>query len=274
VFPPAAKCRHYRQQSASRSISEYFRRGDMTPFFAGFARSYQRRSSHWTWSDPMKDTLPAGASSGNCSDCLRRSGRSMPYGVACAATLLAAVSWIFPHSILAGILFLVVAASSFGMAVQLTREKSARDRSDDSQKQVSKDAARVQAFVRNVRDGVHIIDTDGRVVDVSDSFCRMLGYSRDEMSAMDVMQWDVKRTPEELKTFLTELFANPETVTFETRHRRKDGSIFDVEICGCPIDINGQRVLFHSSRDITDRKILQERYRDIYANILSVKKDG
>jgi PAS domain S-box-containing protein len=222
----------------------------------------------------MSDSLSVRANSERCSGCCCQISQLVPYGIAGIATLLAAIAWIFPSSALAGILFLVVAASSFGMAAQLTREKSARDKSDDSQKQVSKDAARVQAFVRNVRDGVHIIDTDGRVVDVSDSFCRMLGYTRDEMNGMDVMQWDAKRTSEELKTFLNELFANPETVTFETRHRRKDGSIFDVEICGCPIDINGQRVLFHSSRDISDRKVLQERYRDIYANILSVKKDG
>lgn len=220
----------------------------------------------------MSDTSPAFANAGKPIGCSCQSNQMLPFGVAAIATALAALAWIFPSPVLAGVLFVVVAAASFGMAVLLTREKSARGRSDDSQKQTSKDAARVQAFVRNVRDGVHIFDTEGRLVDVSDSFCRMLGYTREEMIGMQVMQWDAKRTPEELQEFLTELFTNPETVTFETRHRRKDGSIFDVEICGCPIDINGKRVMFHSSRDISDRKILQARYRDIYESILSGKK--
>ncbi|HEY9658835.1 MAG TPA: histidine kinase dimerization/phospho-acceptor domain-containing protein, partial [Allocoleopsis sp.] len=42
--------------------------------------------------------------------------------------------------------------------------------------------------------------------------------------------------------------------TFETRHRRKDGSIYDVEITSNPVEWNGQSVSFCICRDITDRK--------------------
>jgi PAS domain S-box-containing protein len=212
----------------------------------------------------MSDTIPSRADSSAAVD--RQSRPLWAYGLAAIATLLAALAWFFPSPDLAGIVVVVVALSSFGMTVQLGREKAARDRSDDSRQQSWRDAARVEAFLRNVRDGVHIVGTDGRLVDASDSFFHMLG--------MRVTQWDAKRTPEELDAFLAELFADPRTVTFETRHRRKDGSTFDVEIYGCPVEMTGQRVLFHSARDISDRKVLEDRYRDIYQSIISGKKDA
>jgi two-component system, sensor histidine kinase and response regulator len=219
----------------------------------------------------MDDKSPVGADPDQQPVRGGRNSQTLAYGIAGIATLLAAISWLYPSGVLAGILFLVVAASTFAMAIYLSREERAREAMVASHRQSSKDAARVQAFLRNVRDGVHILDTDGDLIDASDSFCRMLGYTREEMIGMHVLQWDAIRSPEEMRTFLDELFANPETVTFETRHRRKDGSLIDVEVYGCPVEINGQRVLFHSSRDISDRKLAEARYRDIYQDILSVK---
>lgn len=219
----------------------------------------------------MNETTPAGPESKTSDRCLCRN-LIFPFGLAAIASLLAALSYFYPSSFLAGILFLVVAASSFGMAVQLVREKNARYGLINSQRQLAKDAARLQTFLHNARDGIHILDINGRIVDVSDSFCRMLGYTREDVIGMHVTQWDANFSAGKLGEFIPELFARAETSTFETRHRRKDGSIIDVEISGCPVEMNGQLVLFHSSRDITDRKALEERYRDIYATLLSAQK--
>jgi PAS domain S-box-containing protein len=220
----------------------------------------------------MDNRSSVGASQGQQPERRGWSSQLIPHGIAGMA-LLVTISWLYPSPLLAGILFPVVAASSFALAIYLAKEQRARERRDASRNQSSKDAARVQAFLRYVRDGVHILDIQGNLIDVSDSFCRMLGYTREEMLGMHVLQWDAVRSPEQMRTFLDELFANPATVTFETRHRRKDGSLIDVEVYGCPVDINDQRVLFHSSRDISDRKLAEARYRDIYQNILSVTTD-
>ena len=67
-----------------------------------------------------------------------------------------------------------------------------------------------------------------------------------------------------------QLSGPPERREFETRHRRKDGEVIDVEISVLPLELNGQPVLFCSSRDISRRKqievVLREselRYRSI-----------
>ena len=115
-----------------------------------------------------------------------------------------------------------------------------------------------RAFLRSASDGIHIMDAEGNVIEASHSFCEMLGYSIEEVIGMNVKQWDAGFIkPDELKVKLKENFDSGERVLFETRHRRKDGSIFDVEISAYRIEFDGKEVLFNSSRDITERKLAQ-----------------
>ena len=64
---------------------------------------------------------------------------------------------------------------------------------------------------------------------------------------------------------------------FETRHRCKDGSVFDVEVCGTSVLIGGEKLLFCVTRDITERKNAEralreseERFRELAENINEV----
>ena len=111
------------------------------------------------------------------------------------------------------------------------------------------------ALLRNASDGIHILDFDGNVVEASDSFCNMLGYSRNEVIGMNVSAWDTGfvNAAEQLKV-VRKQFEKSIRTHFETSHRRKNGSIFDVEISGFPHVMDGQKVLFNFSRDITSRK--------------------
>jgi diguanylate cyclase (GGDEF)-like protein/PAS domain S-box-containing protein len=117
-------------------------------------------------------------------------------------------------------------------------------------------------FLKYASDGIQILDLEGNLIEASDSFCQMHGYTREEMIGMNVSQWDAKMPPDELASFVAGLFEQPETQTFETLHRRKDGSIFDVEVSGRPLELDGKRVLYHSARDITEHKRAEEALRE------------
>ncbi len=110
-------------------------------------------------------------------------------------------------------------------------------------------------LLRNASDGIHILDYDGNIIEVSDSFCSMLGYTLDEMIGMNVSQWDagVKDAAEPLM-IVRRQFEQPVRALFESRHRRKDGTIFDVEVSSFPLELDGMPALFNSSRDVTERK--------------------
>lgn len=109
-------------------------------------------------------------------------------------------------------------------------------------------------LLRNASDGIHILDMNARVIECSDSFCAMLGYRRDEVIGMHVTQWDAKFSEEECCLVIQQQFENPTRSLFETQHRSKNGTIIDVEVSGFPLQLNGQPVLFNSSRDISERK--------------------
>ena len=119
------------------------------------------------------------------------------------------------------------------------------------------------ALLRNASDGIHILDTDGNIIEVSDSFCAMLGYRRDEVIGMNVVQWDAQFTAAECIQLLKQQLTKPERSLFETRHRRKDGALIDVEVSSFPLELGGKPVLFNSSRDITTRKAAEESLRNL-----------
>lgn len=109
------------------------------------------------------------------------------------------------------------------------------------------------ALLRNASDGICIMDIDGNIVEVSESFCAMLGYQRHEMLGMHVSAWDAKFVGDELEQIVSLVFAGKVRTQFETRHRHKDGRILDVEVSAYPVDLDGSPVLFTSTRDISER---------------------
>ena len=89
----------------------------------------------------------------------------------------------------------------------------------------------------------------------------MLGYTRAEVIGKNIVDWDAKFSPAELAEVVARQFEQPETTTFETCLRRKDGSVFDVEVTGRRVELDGQPILFYSARDITERKRIEEHLR-------------
>lgn len=119
---------------------------------------------------------------------------------------------------------------------------------------------RQKVLMSSSLEGVHIMDIDGNIVEANDTFCQMLGYSPDEISRMNVADWDVQWSKEELMERFKAL-VHVNAARFETRHRRRDGTLIDVEISTTGAEIDGRRYLFASSHDITRRKEDEETIR-------------
>lgn len=127
-------------------------------------------------------------------------------------------------------------------------------RAKEAEQALKQESAKNVAILRNASDGIHILDEAGNLTEASDSFCSMLGYARDELIGQHVSMWDAEHSQPKLTRLLRQQLDNVVRSRFETRHRRKDGSVFDVEVTGMPLVIEGMRLLFNSSRDITERK--------------------
>lgn len=130
----------------------------------------------------------------------------------------------------------------------------ARAERESAQATLHKENEKSMSLLRNASDGIHVLDIAGNLIEASDAFCTMLGYSRDEMIGMNVAHWDAHFSASGLVHIVQQQLVNPGRSQFESTHRRKDGSIFDVEVSGTALELGGKPVLFNSSRDITERK--------------------
>lgn len=111
------------------------------------------------------------------------------------------------------------------------------------------DARWHRALLRTASDGIHVLDRHGRLVELSDSFSRMLGYRRDEMLGMHISEWAVSVPPGDLDFGLTW----QQGFRLKGVHRRRDGQSIDVEVTGTVIQIEAAQWLFCASRDVTER---------------------
>ncbi len=118
---------------------------------------------------------------------------------------------------------------------------------------------RYQILANSIRDGIHVMNIQGNVVEVNDAFCDMLGYTHDEAKKLNIADWNAQYPKEELLARLGNSIGK--SARFETVHRRKDGKLINVEISTSGIDIEGQTYFFASSRDITERKAIESRTR-------------
>lgn len=86
-----------------------------------------------------------------------------------------------------------------------------------------------KAILRTASDGYWMVDLEGRLLEVNDAYCRMSGYSEDELLTMRIHDLDCLEMAGEMIEHIKVVVSKGSDI-FQSRHRRKDGSEFDVEI--------------------------------------------
>lgn len=135
-----------------------------------------------------------------------------------------------------------------------------KDITDRKQAEINleQELLRTQTLFNTSIDGIVVMNNQGNVVQSSASFARMIGYTLEETQTLNVADWDAQWTKEELKLMLGREEIIP---LFETRHRRKNGSEYDVEISWNRVKLDGEIMNFCICRDISERKEIEENLR-------------
>jgi PAS domain S-box-containing protein len=121
-------------------------------------------------------------------------------------------------------------------------------------------------------DGLYVVGMDTRLLEVNASYCKMIGYTREELLKMSILDIEATEAPEESIRHAKKI-AEQGYDSFETQHQCKDGKIIDVEVSANYIDVDGgQMVVF--VRNITERKRAEQsliegeaKYRTLVENI-------
>ncbi|MDD5142036.1 PAS domain S-box protein [Methanoregula sp.] len=133
-----------------------------------------------------------------------------------------------------------------GVILDLTERKAA-------ERLLAQEAARRRILVDQSRDGIVTLDQDGRVFEANQRFADMLGYTPDEMKNLHVWDWEAVATKEQLEGMISSV--NEGGDHFETRHRRKDGTLLDVDISTNAAVFSGRKLIFCVVRDISDKNV-------------------
>ena len=113
-------------------------------------------------------------------------------------------------------------------------------------------------------DNIHWVDPSSTIVDVNDGACTMLGYTREELIGLKigdidpvfpVQNWDV----------VWRQLKEQGAMSFESLHRRKDGSTFPVEIVASFLEFEGREYGCVFARDISERKQREDELRTFKA---------
>jgi PAS domain S-box-containing protein len=112
-------------------------------------------------------------------------------------------------------------------------------------------AERHATLLATTGDGFWICDLDGKLLEVNEAFARMSGYTCEELLQLSIPDIEAVETAADTAKHI-QIIIEKGFDRFETRHRRKNGEIYDVEILASYWSTQKKLLVF--SRDISERK--------------------
>ena len=150
-------------------------------------------------------------------------------------------------------------------AVSVTLDHVERDEGDfviayardvTESKRAQADLSFTQFAVERVGDPVYWIEAQGAFKYANPAACESLGYGLDELRTMTMHDIDPKFSPHWSQHISALKEAGSRT--FETHHRRKDGTLMPVEVTAAYLEYDGAAYDVGFARDITERKRAEE----------------
>ncbi|MBN1625426.1 MAG: response regulator [Deltaproteobacteria bacterium] len=134
-------------------------------------------------------------------------------------------------------------------------------RNRELQKEISelkKDKLELHKF----KDGFHLLmertpdllfinDAKGNIIDANHIACKTLGYKREELLQLSIRDIE-ERIAEHQEKLKESMHSAP--VTFDGMQKRKDGTLFPVEIRLWPFESGGQKLMLALARDVSERR--------------------
>ena len=151
------------------------------------------------------------------------------------------------------------------VARDITERKRAEEALKESERRFK------QLFEQSV-DALLVHDAQGRIVDCNKEACRSLGYTREELLSLrirdiatNLVSEGEERSRKEPTLWERAMTSEPGRMVgiHQGEHRHKDGTTFPVEVYVGSVDYDGERMIFASVRDITERKRAEDEIRKL-----------
>jgi PAS domain S-box-containing protein len=135
----------------------------------------------------------------------------------------------------------------------IVQDISARRRAEQA---IREQADQYSTMLSATTDGFLLVDQTGRLIDVNEAYCQMSAYPREELVQLSIEDLEAMEDAETVRRHLQQV-TQQGSDHFESRHRAKDGRIFDVQVSITVWAARGWRFVF--IHDITERKQAEAR---------------
>ncbi len=142
--------------------------------------------------------------------------------------------------------------------IEYVKDISKRKKAEEA---LRKSEAQYRELIDGMIETVWIIDFDGNLLDVNHSATEVLGYTQKELLDIGLYGIDSSLKKEAIRA-LAGAMPKDETQMFETSHRKKDGTIFPVEVYSSLVTYHGKPAILSIARDITDRKRAEKQLQE------------
>ncbi|MBE3116299.1 PAS domain S-box protein, partial [Candidatus Bathyarchaeota archaeon] len=133
---------------------------------------------------------------------------------------------------------------------------------------------RYRTLMEQAAEAIFVHDINGQVVDVNQQACISLGYTKKELLSMDIAEIDAEATENKKGGLFWSKILAGQSVTFESTHKRKDGSTFPVEVTLGPTTLGKETLVIGLVRNITKRNLMDvalqksnERFKQVMEHI-------
>jgi len=142
---------------------------------------------------------------------------------------------------------------AFGITTVRLREERHNDR-----EALRESEERYRLLFQSSGDAIFVVEgahdeLPGRIIDVNDIACQMLGYTRDELLQMHISHLDAPDPMAQASKMLRRLYTRKDTM-WEAVMLTKDERLLSVEIHKTLFTLHGREVIMATARDITARK--------------------
>jgi PAS domain S-box-containing protein len=163
-----------------------------------------------------------------------------------------------------------------GFVVDIDERKRAEKAIRHANESVAKAERHYRLLFNSVSDAVFVSTfrdegVPGRFIQVNDRACAYLGYSREELLRMGPQEITAPEAAHRIDAIRKSLLAEG-LCLFETINLAKDGRRIPAEVHAHLFDIDGERALLSSARDISERKEAERAKADLEAQLRQAQK--
>ena len=158
---------------------------------------------------------------------------------------------------------MIIASNVLGAAIQRQKADALLLQELHERKQAEKDLLQFRKVMDEFSDAIFMIDPQtSHYIDFNKSAYERLGYSREELGQLGVINIAQHITDMEVWHERVELIRKKGGLIFDSVYQRKDGTLFPVEVSARMLDYGDSTILVALTRDITKRRHAEETLRE------------